>query len=262
MKKYIIYLYIYYHKYFPISRGKYLISKVLNSFLGEVVVKTEGIYFEMIPNSSMDISYFSANQNESHNIVINEISKLKNNSVFIDIGANVGFFSFWAAKTIKGEGKIYCFEPSGREYRRLLMGIIKNKISNITAFNMGLGSEKGYLEFNVAKNHTGLNSFLPNNSQGQSVSVFTSTLDDIYIDTRKIDLIKLDVEGYEMQVLLGMKNLLKNKMVKKIIIEITSTSLEKVGYSKRYLYEFMKEHGYEAKYNLETWQYDEIFELK
>ncbi len=260
MKQIIFIIYLYYHKYIPIERGKYTLGRLLRFFFNSFTVKLGNIYLEIIPSSMMDISYFYSG-NESHKIIKNEIDLLNENSIFVDIGANIGYFSFLAAKRITGHGQIYAFEPSMREYKRLITGVLRNKIPNILIFNQALGASKDVIKFNIMPDkHTGINSILEQ-VKGGAFLVNIDSLDNIYNQKRAIDLIKIDIEGYEMFALMGMQNLFSKKLIKKVVIEITPHLLEKSGYSKNHLYEFMKNNGFDYKFNLETWQYDEVFTL-
>ena len=263
MKQIIILTYVWYNKYFPIQRGKAFIGKCLAKILGKVLINIDGQYLEILPNSSMDLSYFGGYDNSSHKVIIEEINKLKEGAVFADIGANIGYFTFVASKKIGPLGLVYAFEPSIREYQRLLSGILKNSFTNIIPFNIALGDNQGIVTFNLSSDsHTGLNSIISKTPQSINVNVFLSKLDDIYTNNRIIDLVKLDVEGYEMAVLLGMKKLFESKVIKKLIIEITPHLLTSSGYSKEFLYEYLSLYGYKSSYNLQDWQYDEVFTLE
>ncbi len=192
------------------------------------------------------------------------VNDLKNGEVFFDVGANVGFYTFLASKKVSDSGKVYSFEPSFREYKRLLNGILKNNCSNVIPFNFALSESNGFESILVSDYHTGLNK-LRVSSKDYSNSHLCPTFKLDYIvnalNISTIHLLKLDVEGAEMIVLKGMKEILSQKIIKKIVIEITDKYLSDFGNSKTELYDFMKFHSYIPTVNSENWQYDELFIL-
>ena len=191
------------------------------------------------------------------------ISELSSNSVFVDIGANIGFYSFKAAQKIK-EGLVYSFEPSPREYQRLLNGINNNNFNNIIPFNFALSDINSVSKFHIAKYHTGLNRLFFNTLESSTIKLIpTFTFDLIFTkhDLKNIDLVKIDVEGAELLILNGMINCLKEKIIKKLVIEITPDFLAQFGHTKSQIYELLNSYGYKSINNLNTWQYDEIFVL-
>ncbi len=83
---------------------------------------------------------------------------------------------------------------------------------------------------------------------------------DNYLDSNAvIDLLKIDVEGYEMFALRGMRVALEQGRVKRAVVEVTDKFLTLNGSSKAELYEFMRGYGYSPSRNQDCWQYDEVF---
>jgi hypothetical protein len=79
---------------------------------------------------------------------------------------------------------------------------------------------------------------------------------------RKVNLLKIDVEGAEMAVLLGMQVSLRNGVFDRIVVEVTAEFLEKFGHSKAELYALLEGCGYQPRFRAEGWQYDEVFERR
>jgi FkbM family methyltransferase len=211
----------------------------------------------------MDLSYLSKD-NQSHSLVLKYIDYLKPGDTFIDIGANIGFFSAIAAQKVGPSGKVFSFEPSPREYQRLLFTISKNNLSNIIIpFNLALADCKEILSLVIAENHTGINS-LQNSSHMNNLNytkVFTTRLDDLIEE--KIKLVKIDVEGAEYRVLKGMETLLNNGKIDTLIVEITPMFLKKFGSTKDELYQYLEQKKFHPNtLKNEEWQYDEVFSLE
>lgn len=262
-KRAIFRLYMLYKTYFPINRGKSFLARKLSQFFGSFVVKTkDNIALNILIDSSMDLSYFDV-VNESHDRVKEEIQKLKSGDTFVDIGANIGYFVFNAAKQVGQSGRVFAFEPSIREFSRLSRMISANQVNNVIPINLAASDSSGIANLVVSRTHTGLNNLSDVKTDNDD---FQPTLahraDTLLPDDLNIDLMKIDVEGLEFKVLKGLEKLLANRRIKKIVIEITDAFLQKCGSSKAELYAYLAQFDLHPKYNETVWQFDELFELK
>lgn len=152
-----------------------------------------------------------------------------NNKIFIDIGANIGFYSFFAINK-RNFSKAYSFEANPPTYDILNENIKLSKLQHkITPVLTALGSTYEPLYFEQKEIHTG-NSQITTQKEGKNIiQVKQSPFDDYIskqnIDIRKIGYIKIDVEGFESEVLTGMKKtLLELEKGTLIQIEIWGTS--------------------------------------
>jgi FkbM family methyltransferase len=262
MKNLIFKCFCFYDKYFPFDRGKHFFSRILTNVFSTFIIKSKSdIYLEVFVSSSQDMHLVNIVDNKSDNIA-NFINELKSGDVFVDIGANIGLYSFLASRKVKESGKIFSFEPSVREYKRFLTGLMKNECENIIPYNMALSANNGQEIFSVSEYHTGLNKLGSELESVNSTIICPTFRFDFIFESMKIseiNLVKLDVEGAEFLVLTGMRESLKNKRIKKIIIEITPKFLKGFGHTKEQLYDFMSEMGYNSTVNSNEWQFDEIF---
>ena len=234
-------------------------SNLLYKTLGDICIEADnGVYLFLKANSSMDLSYLE--NNPTYKDILAHIDKLKEGDVFVDIGANIGYFSFYAAKKVGSRGKVYAFEPSDREYERLLKGIEKNQLTNILTYNLALSDHTGVVKLMIEPFHTGLNA-MASEETNSSKSVVTKPCDtlDHVMNGAEIELVKLDVEGAEHLVLKGAERLLTSKKIKKLVVEITPGFLQKFGSSKQELFGLMNAAGYSSTINSEALQYDEVF---
>jgi FkbM family methyltransferase len=103
--------------------------------------------------------------------------------------------------------KVFSFEPQEKIYNILNKNIQKNKINNIITFRNAVGNENNYVKISCDKNIVH-NSIKKINNNGCEI-VKQIRLDDIIFD-KKISYIKIDVEGYEYQVLIGAIQLITN----------------------------------------------------
>lgn len=164
----------------------------------------------------------------SYEILNNAKSQCEELNTIIDVGANKGQFQK-AANYFYPNSKIYSFEPIPELYEK----VVKNNYKGITNFNMALGNEIGHLEFN--KNEYQHSSsfyqienteFLP--SKTTKINVEINTLDNVApkLDFNGTVLLKLDVQGFEREVLRGGKNTLKNH-IDYVILEVSFKKLYK-----------------------------------
>lgn len=265
MKSIIGAFYIWYLNYFPINRGKNFIARILTRIFGSFTLNTkEGITLEIFLSSQMDTSYFSKDFIKN-NLILEEIYKLNEGQNFIDIGANIGYYSLLASKVIGKIGRVYSFEHSFREYKRLLKNIEINNCSNIIPLNIALSDTSSEIEFSVAKGHTGLNSMIiADKSVVKSTQIIrTMRLDAILnSENKKFQLVKIDVEGAELLILKGMANMLKEHLIEKLVIEITPRFFKVFNYEKEDIYNYLSRFGYTSTFNSDSDQYDELFILK
>lgn len=167
-------------------------------------------------------------------------STLINGSTFIDGGANIGFFSLIASKIIGPKGVVIAFEPTPLTSSFLKKNIKINNINNVVVSNNGLSSSEKYLPFVLTNKPEG-NSIIFDKEKNLSnkneiININTTSIDKFCInnDIQKVDLIKLDIEGQELEAIKGAKEtLISNKNIK-IIFELN------IAYSRDGI-EFAKE---------------------
>ena len=137
------------------------------------------------------------------------------NKTFIDIGANIGFYSFLALKK-RGYAKALAFEPNPETFATLAANIRLNALdARMTAEKLALGNDRTELRFKAEKEHTGASRIITRKvaNPDELLSVQQTTFDDYVreheIDPAEFGYLKIDVEGFEKQVLEGASNTLK-----------------------------------------------------
>jgi len=140
---------------------------------------------------------------------------LKKDQIFVDIGSNSGVYSILSSKCIGC--KTIAFEPIDKAFERLLNNVNLNRTSSkVNAIKKGVGSEIGELYF--INNQDAMNKV--SSSDGDNTSLVQMTTIDNEIDADEGSyMLKIDVEGFEMEVLKGAKKLLNSGRVTAIIIE-------------------------------------------
>lgn len=160
----------------------------------------------------------------------------------IDVGTNVGWTLLHLAK-LSGTGTVFGFEPDPYNYNQCRENIGLNTLKNIRLFPVGLSDVTAQLtmEVRVASNRGG--NRINTSSDGHKVDVVR--LDDFEAvkSVNTIDLIKIDVEGYEMNVLKGAARLLQQHHPV-LFIELDDNNLKDQGHSAKELIEFLNNAGY------------------
>lgn len=161
------------------------------------------------------------------------LSFIRDDTVFLDIGANLGFFSLNIARRVHGNGKVHAFEPHP-ELARLLRGsAFLNGFSSMDGTNGALishviavsdSNRRGDLYY--PESHLGGGGVFERSEIGRSkISADFHTIDDYFGDDFTCDLVKIDVEGHELNVLMGMQKTIKRSPTVKIVFEKLSPNI-------------------------------------
>lgn len=189
---------------------------------------------------------------------INYIKRtLEPDDVFIDIGANIGTYSISASGCLDKEkgGTVYAFEPVSFVYNRLLENIELNKIDNILPNKLGIIDENKTIELYLSsQENLGMSSIFHHDTEsGEKEKVKAVKLDDFVSDNniRKVNVIKIDIEGAEIFALKGMVKTLK-KFRPVLLVEISENVLQGKTVSGNDVFNFMRDVGYFPYYIHET----------
>lgn len=165
---------------------------------------------------------------------------LKHNDVFIDIGASIGLMSVFASQCV-GNGRVLSFEPQSERFKILSSNKELNNCKNIKPFNNGLGQEKNQLKLYTDIHSPSLVDHNDDPSHYEVVDILV--LDEVLKNEKinNVKFIKIDVEGFEIHVLKGAKNILKTNPP--IICVEYVKRLQKLNDSDVSIYQFIKENN-------------------
>lgn len=189
--------------------------------------------------------FFYQNQDSSFGI----LEYVAESNIIIDVGGNIGQTALMVANKIGKDGLVYAFEPYPPTYEKFINNLSLNpKINNIKIYPIGIGKNLMNLDmFQDCITNSGANRVVYNHQKDLPGlhNVTINSLDTFVRqeDMPKIDLIKIDVEGFEMNVLLGAIQTLK-KYKPGLYIEIDDDNLKKQGSSSKEVINFLKELGY------------------
>ena len=171
---------------------------------------------------------------------------------FLDIGAHIGYYTLQAAARVGGEGAVHAFEPIGKTFEYLKKNILLNKLTNVHVNQYIVHDCCGKKEvFVYDERNVGTSSILEiDGKEPESVEIVECITIDEYITQKRlkeVHALKIDVEGNELRVLKGMKNLLESKSLLHIIVEIHEEYLLAQNRDPIEIYKFLQKFGFLPK---------------
>lgn len=167
---------------------------------------------------------------------------LRNTDVFYDVGANVGTYTILAASAVGA--RTVSFEPIPSTYSALVDNVRLNRVDELVrTLNVGVGSQSGEVKFSVefdVMNHA----LASDDQTTQSISAPVVTIDEL-ASHESPTAVKIDVEGYESEVILGSLKTLSNKAVKAILIELNGFGA-RYGFNEDEVHTTLLDHGFGA----------------
>lgn len=205
-----------------------------------------GVRFKYFINDWMASSSIGLNQEWEPHItnftqLYNSIYDIKN---IIDIGANFGYHTILFSRECSE--KVYAFEPQSQNFKLLVDNIALNGVKNAILYNYACGDDNCEVKMPIFNSNDPINmgDVTPNiNYANDGFTISHSIkLDETYFSS-KIDLIKLDVQGWEKKVLIGATNLLKTHKPT-LIVEFEHFQLNKTNTSCQELFDFIRGLSY------------------
>lgn len=160
----------------------------------------------------------------------------------IDAGANVGFFSLLLSQYVGETGKVLAIEPGHNNLTKLVRNIEYNKASNIEVCERPLADQEKTITFHLARD-SGINACW----RSEAATVVSMDLMATTLDTRGYctpKLIKMDIEGSELEALKGAERLL-NQHPPYIVMEFNEPALKAMGATPEDIRKFMRDRGYD-----------------
>jgi FkbM family methyltransferase len=236
-----------------IRRLSVFLPKVLlpnPALVGEHVMETiHGFSLKINPSvdKGVELSLFETGTYEKGILAFLK-SVLQPGDCFIDVGANIGLMSIFAARYVKETGSVFAYEAHPDTFERLNFNIVLNKVKNVKACAFALGAEEGdatlYDNWHINRGGASLQ-VKDENSKAFSVNV--KRLDDCLPLDKIPKVIKIDVEGFEGEVLMGAEKTIRSH---RPILIVEISSLRESGGKNDSLLQFMEGFGCYDLYKL------------
>jgi len=229
---------------------KYIRVKKRNLDLTNKVVNVNGYNLALLPNDdgiSTELALFNTHEPLNTELLT---QNLKKGMVCFDVGANIGYYTLLESKMVGDEGKVIAIEPSPINFKQLQKNIQNEKAKNVELYQIAGGDQNSTIKF-LLDPHSNLSRIISNEEKvrekGEIVDVPMKKLDSFLEAStiKTLDFIRMDVEGYEFNILEGMRNSIK-KFRPAIQMEVHTRIL---GYEKtQKLLEWFMSEKYEVVY--------------
>jgi FkbM family methyltransferase len=217
----------------------------------EVQVADGRFWLDMASNFGIRVTSAEGYEPETKALLV---SFLKPGMAFVDLGANEGFFSVIAARAVGPTGRVLAIEPQSRLGPVIRRNLELNDAANVTLAQVAISAEAGVAEFNLAPDTNSGSSGLSRATRyaNPTQSVRTLTLDLCLQEhaLTMVDVMKIDIEGYEYEAVLGAKELFRTLKVRCLLIEIHDKLLSARGLRPQDISDFLLSCGYERQERL------------
>jgi len=186
---------------------------------GLVRIKDYNVYFFLRKSSDDILNVLPGRELDVHDLILGLLEK---NDTFVDVGANVGYYSILASKIVGKKGQVISIEPVPSTAEALNLNVKINNSRNIKIVPKVAWKSKSIVTVCVPEGHYGWASTRTRWQGSESFTVEAMPLDDVCNELVSIKLIKIDTEGSEYQVLQGAQETLKK--TRYIILELSKDS--------------------------------------
>ncbi len=152
--------------------------------------------------------------------------------VVVNAGANIGIYTLHAARVVGQAGRVYSFEPTPRTFGILrdnvqVNGLLETGI--VILQQVALSDRSGAAKLAIYDNDCGHNTLFSGEGVSDTVEVRTTTLDEALAGERRVDIVKIDVEGAEPLLLRGMTGVLERNPEIRLLMEFAPQHLTRAG---------------------------------
>ena len=236
-------------KYWPLNKT---IKHIESSFI-ESSVKTEDHIMFLDKGDNLGLSV-NPIYGESDTKIVKKL--IKNGDVVLDIGANIGYYTLIFAKLVGNSGKVFAFEPEPENFKILQKNIKINEYANVFLEQKAVSNNNEKLTLYIS-DKAGRHSIYKLKKYVKSIDIESVTIDN-YLkknNIEKINFVKIDVEGAELNVLQGIQNLLDKNII--LLIEFSPLYLISCGLEPFDLINFLEKNNFKI-YFAENEQFQEF----
>jgi FkbM family methyltransferase len=167
---------------------------------------------------------------------------VKPGNTVLDIGANIGFYTTILSKAVGPQGQVISFEPDTMNYHHLCRNT--KGLSNVQIHNKAVASKTQKIVLYTSKElNVDHRTYKPEKFD-KEIEIEAVGLDEFLKDCQRIDVIKIDIQGFEMEAIKGMSHILNNNPNISIISEFWPYGLKMAGSSAFEYYEHLKSLGF------------------
>jgi FkbM family methyltransferase len=218
-------------------------------FLGKGIVRTINGFRIVFPTRYY--KYYESNYEKASFAFVK--SKVKPGDVVLDIGGHIGLYAVVFGKLVQPTGKVYSFEPTPDTNKILQKSVVLNKLQKVISVQgEAISKERGETVFYISENNADNSNSLvnykaPNSKSGIKVPLIS--IDEFSAGLKKkINFIKIDVEGVELDAVIGAREtMLRDRPV--CILALHPHQVKSKGDTLEQIWDVVTSYRYEVQYN-------------
>jgi FkbM family methyltransferase len=207
----------------------------------KLVLKIGNMLFKMA-FKVYKLLYITYKNNEEKQEIALLQSIVKHGNTVLDIGANIGFYTKILSKAVGEQGHVLCFEPDFVNYNHLCL--TTTGLPNVQIHQKAVASKTQKIVLYTSKELNVDHRTYKPEQYDQEIETDAVCIDDFLKDQTKDDVIKMDIQGFEMEALIGMTHILTNNHNIKILSEFWPYGLKMAGYSAVEYFENLTNLGF------------------
>jgi len=163
----------------------------------------------------------------------------------VDVGANIGIYTRFFSKLTGESGRVHAFEPAPSNFKRLQENV--GHMANVSLNHAAIGDRSGTIKLYVSAELNVDHRTFDSGDGREEIDVPVVSLDDYFLTGQRVDLIKIDVQGYELSVLQGAKRVLKENRDVKVLMEFWPYGIKKASVAPSDVIELIQSLGFEVR---------------
>ena len=181
---------------------------------------------------------------------------LREGDIFVDVGANEGFFSILASKVVGSTGRVIAIEPQSRLQGVLARNVRENDALNVEVIQRAISDAPGVATLSVSPDmNTGSSGlFKATRYKVPTQDVLQTTLDGLFklLSLRSVGLMKMDIEGFEYEAVLGSRDVFRGGVIEYLALELHPMILDRRDRQAKDILDFLNDCGYRRDERFET----------
>ena len=163
----------------------------------------------------------------------------------VDVGANIGIYTRFFSRLAGGSGRVHAFEPASSNFKRLQENV--GRLANVSLSHAAIGDHSGTIRLYVSDELNVDHRTFDSGDGRKEIDVPVMSLDDYFVAGQRVDIIKIDVQGYELSVLQGARRVLKENHDIKVLMEFWPYGLTKASVMPSDVIELIQSLGFEIR---------------
>ena len=172
-------------------------------------------------------------------------SACRDGMTFLDVGANLGYYTALAARAVGPNGRVLAVEPDPDSFGYLEQTIAANAVGNVEAFPVAASDAPAILPLYISTDNRGDNRLYSSDGERPQVEVKARPLDALLRDNKidTVDLIKIDVQGYEPKVIAGLRETITASPNLTLLTEFWPQGIDEAGEDANEFLQTLRELG-------------------